>query len=413
MFLENKIELINNRCFTILPTKMKRILFDLTATQPIGNVKFHGGGKYGIAVFKKMVEIAPQSIAAYYNDELYLDEEIVSLIKKNNISTYKTCDMNILEAAQSENNIIYTPLYGKRLANLSSDLTVLTTIHGLRSLEMPYDKYEKYYLDKGSVKLSPSKQLKDFLSTLPFIRKYKYNRSLQQLRVMLRDNNLHFVTVSEHSKYSLLTFLPFLTAENIKVFYSPSTINPSINISDKKNESGKYYLIVSGNRWLKNSVRAIKALDQLFSEHPNLEGRVIITGLKKKTDIAIPIVNKDRFIFKGYVNEMTLKSLYHYAYALIYPSLNEGFGYPPLEAMYEGCPVLTSAIASLPEVCGDAALYFNPYLITEIKMRILELEDESVRQKYIERGRLRQRLIEKRQSEDLEKLCQYILSYLN
>ena len=46
-------------------------------------------------------------------------------------------------------------------------------------------------------------------------------------------------------------------------------------------------------------------------------------------------------------------------------------------------------------------------------MRILELEDESVRQKYIERGRLRQRLIEKRQSEDLEKLCQYILSYLN
>ncbi len=55
-----------------------------------------------------------------------------------------------------------------------------------------------------------------------------------------------------------------------------------------------------------------------------------------------------------------LVSLYRRAAALVFPSLYEGFGLPPLEAMACGCPVACSAAASLPEVCGDAARYFSP-----------------------------------------------------
>ena len=62
----------------------------------------------------------------------------------------------------------------------------------------------------------------------------------------------------------------------------------------------------------------------------------------------------------GYVNDRELKALYENALGFIFPSLYEGFGLPVLEAMRAGCPVISSHAASLPEVAGDAALYFDP-----------------------------------------------------
>lgn len=69
---------------------------------------------------------------------------------------------------------------------------------------------------------------------------------------------------------------------------------------------------------------------------------------------------KEDVIFTGYVDEETLFSLYRHALALVYPSLYEGFGIPPLEAMACGTPVIISDIPSLTEVAGDAAMVFNP-----------------------------------------------------
>ena len=63
---------------------------------------------------------------------------------------------------------------------------------------------------------------------------------------------------------------------------------------------------------------------------------------------------------RGNVSLDELVSLYRRAAALVFPSLYEGFGLPPLEAMACGCPVACSVAASLPEVCGDAARYFDP-----------------------------------------------------
>ncbi|RZI86224.1 MAG: glycosyltransferase family 1 protein [Rubrivivax sp.] len=62
----------------------------------------------------------------------------------------------------------------------------------------------------------------------------------------------------------------------------------------------------------------------------------------------------------GYVSDGELASLYEHAACFVFPSLYEGFGIPPLEAMARGCPVVASTAASIPEVCGDAAVYFDP-----------------------------------------------------
>jgi glycosyltransferase involved in cell wall biosynthesis len=82
----------------------------------------------------------------------------------------------------------------------------------------------------------------------------------------------------------------------------------------------------------------------------------------------------------GHVGAEALPALYRRAGLLVFPSLYEGFGAPPLEAMASGCPVAASERASIPEVCGEAALYFNPESAESIAATVrTALEDEDVR----------------------------------
>ena len=114
----------------------------------------------------------------------------------------------------------------------------------------------------------------------------------------------------------------------------------------------------------------------------------------------------------GYVNDADLEQLYHDAYALIYPSLNEGFGYPPLEAMHYGVPVLSSPYTSIPEVCGDANLYFNPFSVEEIAGRILQISDSQIYEIQKKKAKAQYEKITLRQNEDLDRLIDYIFNYV-
>lgn len=95
-------------------------------------------------------------------------------------------------------------------------------------------------------------------------------------------------------------------------------------------------------------------------------------------------------IFPGYVPDAELAVLYSRAVFYVFPSLYEGFGLPPLEAMSHACAVASSNQASLPEIIGDAAVYFNPYDKADMleKMKTLLL-DENLRRRLIERGHKR------------------------
>ncbi len=87
-----------------------------------------------------------------------------------------------------------------------------------------------------------------------------------------------------------------------------------------------------------------------------------------------------------------LPSLYQKAYALIHPSFYEGFGLTPLEAMSSGCPTVVSNRASLPEVCGPASLYFDPYSVDEIASAIRQLiENQTLHIELKEKGLERSR----------------------
>lgn len=89
----------------------------------------------------------------------------------------------------------------------------------------------------------------------------------------------------------------------------------------------------------------------------------------------------------GYVSDGELKALYEHAACLAFPSLYEGFGLPPLEAMFCGCPAIVSTHAALAEACGDAALYCDPCSVEDIAEKIERmLTDDALRARYRESG---------------------------
>jgi glycosyltransferase involved in cell wall biosynthesis len=112
-----------------------------------------------------------------------------------------------------------------------------------------------------------------------------------------------------------------------------------------------------------------------LAQHPDLRRTVVRTRVREDV----------RFL--GFVPHPVLRVLYKHARAFLFPSLYEGFGLPPLEAMAHGTPVLTSNVSSLPEVFGDSALLVNPEKVFEIARGIRQiLTDDALRARLIRAG---------------------------
>jgi len=135
---------------------------------------------------------------------------------------------------------------------------------------------------------------------------------------------------------------------------------------------------------------------ELLPQHVKKEYWLVLVGFNgwnNKEIMAFLNKNKERIVYIGYVSEKDLALIYNKTSIFIYPSLYEGFGLPPLEAMACGCPVIVSNRAGLPEVCGDAAYYIEPESPESIKHGILRiLEDNSFREELSKKGLERAKL---------------------
>lgn len=194
------------------------------------------------------------------------------------------------------------------------------------------------------------------------------------------------VTVSDFSKIEILKKYPRLK-DRIDVVYN---ISPEIDDSESVPQGisyGKYILLVSSLDPRKNIKSFIEAFNVAKMHGYSL---VVVGGSGKAFKFDYPSVDFPNIHFLGYVDDEELRRLYQQAHLFAYPSLYEGFGIPPLEAMSMSCPCIVSNIASLPEVCADAVLYFDPYSIESMATAIKQgLEDMNLRQELVVKGKAR------------------------
>jgi len=379
---------------------MNTILFDLLECQPASTSKFHGGGEYIKAVFKNFTEKfwGKCNMVVFFNPDKFLDTWIYDIIKEKHIECVhvKTVDEVGKAFTGKKIDVFYTGMpYYYLKKNIPDEVRIKGTIHGLRLVEMPSDKYAHLYLTgRGSIKERVRFLISDY-----------YRRKKQEQFYSVIDMIDELVCVSNHTKYAIRTYYPDFKDKDIQVFYTPQK-NAQLCEDDSPIEEGKYILLMGGDRWVKNTYRGILAIERLFKAGYLGKYKVVVVGgLSDK--IRSRIREPKRYTIKGYVETAELENLYKFSDIFVYPSLNEGFGMPPLEAMKYGVTCVISAICSLPEVCGDAVYYTNPYDIEEMSGRILQASNEKIEPDVV-LGRFKH--IKQKQDRDLDLLCEFIIS---
>jgi glycosyltransferase involved in cell wall biosynthesis len=194
------------------------------------------------------------------------------------------------------------------------------------------------------------------------------------------------IAVSNNTKKDLLKFYN-IDPDSIHVVYHG---NPYENAySDKRISSNdQYFLFVGDRQNYKNFHFLISSLAPILQVHSQVKimcaGGGKFTSVEKKDLKILDIQNQ---VYQLETTDEGLKKLYSGALAFIFPSLYEGFGFPILEAFSCGCPTILSNTSSLPEIGGDAAIYFDPVEPDSLRSAILRVyEDENLRKQMIDSG---------------------------
>ncbi|MFA9289349.1 MAG: glycosyltransferase family 4 protein [Weeksellaceae bacterium] len=207
----------------------------------------------------------------------------------------------------------------------------------------------------------------------------------------------HVIAVSKTTKKDILKHY-VVTESNVSVVYNgyqkaKELTTKSSVLHTYSLVKQKYILYVGTVQPRKNIQTLLKAYAKWHTTHPDY--KLVIVGKKGwlYEDIyaeALALDVNDAIIFTGYESDENLQTLYQHAFCFVLPSLYEGFGIPVLEAMAHGCPVIASHASSLPEIGGEACLYFDPKDAGDLIEKFDQLEgNTSLRQDLIKKGKKR------------------------
>jgi glycosyltransferase involved in cell wall biosynthesis len=237
-----------------------------------------------------------------------------------------------------------------------------------------------------------------FFDALSF-RQKAYARFMMNSAVKLSDR---IVTVSDFSKSEIIKYTK-TGHDKITVIYNgvdrikfrPLSGPDLARMKEKFKLHDKFILFVGNIKPHKNLKRLLMAFEKICGRGIN-DHHLVVSGEREgfiTADSGIFNLLKEspvlraKVLFTGHVENNALPALYNAASLLVLPSLYEGFGLPPLEAMACGCPVVVSNAASLPEVCKDAAYYVDPYNEEGIADGIYKvLTDEILRRDLVKEG---------------------------
>ncbi len=206
----------------------------------------------------------------------------------------------------------------------------------------------------------------------------------------------HVVTISDFSRRDILDWCG-IEASRVSVVYDglSEKFKPVIDESHLAAASNRYqlpprYILSVGSTEPRKNLRtAIKAFNQIHRVHGELQ--LVITGVdycRIRPEKAFAGLDLTGVHFAGYIHDDDMAAVYTMAEVLLFPSLYEGFGLPPLESMACGTPVVTSNSTAIPEIVGDAAILVDPLNATEIAGALeMVLSSTEVRVELVEKGK--------------------------
>ncbi|NCT54684.1 glycosyltransferase family 4 protein [Candidatus Falkowbacteria bacterium] len=353
---------------------------------------YSGVSKYGanllLALFKQEQKSFESGLNNTYNlfynssknikDRLSIWENDFSQIKflswSNKIFNYflqKTLSWPKLDLLLESPDIFWSPHFNFSSFSKNSKTKIVITVHDLSFIRYP-----------------------EFFSW----RKRFWHSALGIKKILNQADGI--IAVSENTKSDLVELLG-INEKKIRVIYSglnqkisSETIMPINNFFPKLNLESGYLLYLGNIEPRKNLINLIKAYEfwRLKLSRGDNALPLVLAGAKGwKIKEIFSTWRQSKFkndiYFLGYVNDEIQEALYQNAKLFIYPSFYEGFGFPPLEAMAKGLPVITSNVSSLPEIVADAALIIDPNKPLEIAKAIeLVLKDEDYRYNLITKG---------------------------
>jgi mannose-1-phosphate guanylyltransferase len=205
----------------------------------------------------------------------------------------------------------------------------------------------------------------------------------------------HIIAISHHTKKDLISYAG-IPEERITVVYHGIDHNVFYPRREPKPLDYPYILFVGSEHPRKNLAALLKAFHQLKHDRRFREVKLVKVGKAggKESDFRAQTLDlvqslglADEVVFTDFVSEDMLANYYSHAECLVLPSLYEGFGWPPLEAMACGCPVIVSNVASLPEITGDAALKIEPHDYNKLASTIcMILTDDRLKLESVSKG---------------------------
>jgi glycosyltransferase involved in cell wall biosynthesis len=343
---------------------------DYIGSVPNPKYKYHGGSNYTKKIILYLLEHLEDrhSVCVIWPRWHRPGDELEEKIYHSKRCMIMQADEINKSIHVQENSVFFFPLLRTRRFPILEKVKqywpsakICLTNHDVRWIDIVPDKYDAFYAVKYSYALELAKYI--VLKQLYSVCIKKYLKHADKI-----------FTVSNDALQKLVRIIPVV---NINYYYEMAFIetNPV-----QKRFYQEYILFVSGGRKEKNFARALEAFCRYKKETQN-QMYLFVTGITSdilkrlcrnpKTDAEL--VKKWVKVFP-YVDYRTLSDLYRQCRFLFYPSKNEGFGLPVLEAALYGKKAVASYVSSIPEVMGCFETYVNPYSVESMKNALVWME---------------------------------------
>jgi glycosyltransferase involved in cell wall biosynthesis len=393
----------------------RHVLFDLLFCQP----GFHGGGEYGKAVFESLVEHASRDgrtqVWAAMDPGVFMEAWVWDICREHDVPivAVKSCDEIVSLVNADRFARFFTPGLAAYTGHCGDPVTgeAAAVMDGRGGLLFRNRRTRIIGTVHDVIEVTLAKQRPRWPLGIELLAGTPRSRR-DYARLLACDRIETIVTVSECVRSTMLGEFG-APASRLVVLTPPSKRRPEpvpICIGGRHLDSLDFALIVNAGRPEKNAATAVAAFDSLFGRRELPSGlrelQVLVVGIDTLADLKVDrLRHPQRFVALPMVSAEHYEHLLSRVRFLVYPSFEEGFGYPPVEAMRFGVPSVASECGAIREVCGNAAIYCDPYDHDSIAAAILRMYEQPVDRDTIED---RLRFIAGRQRDDLGRLVQLI-----